>query len=160
MWSINSITNNTSLLENIAFSDGQPINAVRGPEGASFRLIVNGFGFLDFTDTGHQPGGPHYWQLIIGGNVYWYDGQGAINLTIDNDGNYSVAGDGNNFMGTLLSLPNVTDEDIVRFNWMMNSKYIPYQNIPDEPGKTTEEIKKLGLQSLLSHSLNHKANLI
>ena len=146
MWAINSVTNNTTPLENITFSDGEPIYAVRGPEGASFRLIISGFGFLDFTDTGHQSGGPHYWQLIIGENVYWYDGQGAINLTINNDNSYSVDGDGNNFSGILLPLPNVTDRDIENFNWMMNNKYIPYQNIPDEPGKTTEEIKELGLQ--------------
>ncbi len=146
MWAINSVTNNTSPLENIAFSDGQPIDAVRGPKGASFRLVVNGFGFLDFTDTGHQSGGPHYWQLIIGGNVYWYDGQGAIDLSIGNDGSYSVKGDGNSFKGVLLPLPSVTDEDIESFNWMMDNKYIPYQNIPDEPGRTTEELKKLGLQ--------------
>ena len=146
MWSINSVTNNTSPLENIAFSDDQPINAVRGPEGASFRLIVNGFGFLDFTDTGHQPGGPHYWQLVINENIYWYDGQGAINLTINSDGSYAVIGDGNNFSGDLIPLPTVSIEDINSFNWMMNNSYIPYQNIPGEPGKTIEEIRKLGLQ--------------
>jgi len=146
MWAINCVTNNTSPLENIAFSDGQPINAVRGPEGASFRLVVNGFGFLDFTDTGHQPSGPHYWQLVINGNIYWYDGQGAINLTINNDGSYVITGDGNNISGDLIPLPTISKEDINNFDWMMDNRYIPYQNIPDEPGKTIEEIKKLGLQ--------------
>ncbi|WP_444997601.1 hypothetical protein [Aliikangiella sp. IMCC44359] len=146
MWAINNLNNNTSPLQNISFSDGQSIEAVRGPEGASFRLIVDGFGFLDFTDTGHQAGGPHYWQLIIGKNIYWYDGQGAIDLTINNDGSYQVAGDGNEFSGQLLALPEVSQADIDSFNWMMENKYIPYQNIPDEPGKTTEQIKQLGRQ--------------
>ncbi|PHQ92313.1 MAG: hypothetical protein COB42_01815 [Sulfurimonas sp.] len=146
MWSISNLINNTSPVENINFSDGQAINVVRGPKGASFRLIINGFGFLDFTDTGHQPSGPHYWQLVINRNIYWYDGQGAINLTINYDGSYTVTGDGNNFFGTLIPFPVLSERDIINFNWMIKNNYIPYQNIQDEPGKTIDEIKKLGVQ--------------
>lgn len=146
MWSISKVINNTSPLENIAFSDGQPINAVRGPEGACFRLIINGHGFLDITDTGHQSDGPHYWQLIINGNIYWYDGQGSVCLTINNDGSFLVSGDGNSFSGSLIPLPTISETDIDNFNWMLNQKYIPYQLIPDDPGKTIAEITKLGLQ--------------
>ena len=146
MWAVNKIVNNTSPQENIAFSDGNPINAVRGPEGASFRLIVNGLGFIDITDMGHQPDGPHYWQLVINGHIYWYDGQGAIDLIIHSHGDYSVTGDGNSFSGNLISLPVVSDSDVRNFDWMFKNKYIPYQNIPDEPGKSTDELKKLGLQ--------------
>lgn len=146
MWAVDNIINNTSPQQAVAFSDGQPTNTVRGPEGASFRLIVNGNGFLDFTDTGHQPGGPHYWQLIINGNIYWYDGQGSITVTLDDGGKYSVTGDGNSFSGTLEPLPDIDATDVSNFDWMVQNKYIPYQNIPDEPGKTTEELKALGLQ--------------
>jgi len=146
MWAINHVTNNTLPLAAIGFTDNQDINAVRGPEGASFRLVISGVGFLDFTDTGNQPGGPHTWQLIINGNIYWYDGQGAIDLTINGNGSYTVTGDGNDFSAKLTPLPLVSPADINNFNWMMKNKYIPYQNIPDEPGKTTEEIRKLGQQ--------------
>lgn len=146
MWGINNIVNHTSPTQDIAFSDGESINAVRGPEGASFRLIVNGLGFIDFTDTGHQPGGPHYWQLVIDEHIYWYDGQGAIDLTVEADGEYIITGDGNQFTGQLHPFPEVSTADIVSFDWMMSNKYIPYQNIPDEPGKTTEQIKALGRQ--------------
>lgn len=51
MWAVSKIINNTSPLANVAFADGKPINTVRGPEGACFRLIVNGHGFVDITDT-------------------------------------------------------------------------------------------------------------
>ncbi len=146
MWAINSVTNKTLPPENIQFSDGGPTTAVRGPEGASFRLVVNGFGFLDFTDTGHQPSGPHNNQLVINGNIYWYDGQGAIDLTINNDGSYVITGDGNNFSGDLIPLPTISKEDISNFVWMLRKGYIPYHNIPDEPGKTADEIIYLGLQ--------------
>ncbi|MGB7271160.1 MAG: hypothetical protein WBC90_16745 [Albidovulum sp.] len=146
MWAINSVTNNTSPTQNVAFSDGQTIGAVRGPEGASFRLIVNGFGYLDFTDVGHQPGGPHYWQIVIGNGIYWYDGQGAIDLTIGNDGSYEITGDGNNLNGRLTTFPAVSATDIAIFKQMVVDKYIPYQDIPDEPGKTTAQLTALGLQ--------------
>ncbi|MGC1488510.1 MAG: hypothetical protein WA784_12065, partial [Albidovulum sp.] len=146
MWAINSVTNNTSPTQNVAFSDGQTIGAVRGPEGASFRLIVNGFGYLDFTDVGHQPGGPHYWQIVIGNGIYWYDGQGAIDLTIGNDGSYEITGDGNNLSGQLTTFPAVSATDIAIFKQMVVDKYIPYQDIPDEPGKTTAQLTALGLQ--------------
>ena len=146
MWAINNVVNNTTPQQNIAFSDGNPIGTVRGPEGASFRLIVNGFGYLDFTDVGHQPGGPHYWQIVIGTGIYWYDGQGAIDLTINNDGSYGIVGDGNNLTGSLTTFPSVSGQDFATFNQMMAENYIPYQNIPDEPGKTTAQLTALGLQ--------------
>jgi hypothetical protein len=146
MWAINNVNNKTSPLQSIAFSDGLAVDAVRGGAGASFRLIINGFGFLYFTDTGHQAGGPHYWQLIINEQVYWYDGQGAIDLTINNDGRCVINGDGNSFSVCLKPLPVISENDVNSFNWMMENLYIPYQNIPDEPGKTKEELIKLGLQ--------------
>ena len=55
-------------------SDGKPISTERGPAGVSIRMIADGIGFLDFTDLGHQEGGPHYWALDLNGQTYWYDG--------------------------------------------------------------------------------------
>ncbi|MGJ8691021.1 MAG: hypothetical protein ACSHW0_00920 [Thalassotalea sp.] len=146
MWTVNSIQNNTAPAADISFSDGQPINMVRGPEGACFRLLVAGHGYIDLTDTGHQPGGPHYWQIIINDAIYWYDGQGAISLTINNNGSYQVTGDNNNFSGQVMPFESINSDDISNFNWMLDNHYIPYQNIPDEPGRSVEEIKTLGLQ--------------
>lgn len=146
MWAIHSVTNNSVPLQAAAFSDGNAVDAVRGPEGASFRLFAGSLGFLDFTDMGHQPGGPHYWQILIDSAVYWYDGQGAIDLTINNDGSYLITGDGNNLSGHLTLPPVVSAQDMSTFKQMMSDNYIPYQNIPDEPGKTTAQLKALGLQ--------------
>ncbi len=146
MWSVSSLTNLTSPVQQVSFSDGLPLNAVRGGAGNCFRLIVNGKGFLDITDTGHQTGGPHYWQLVINGNIYWYDGQGSISLTVYNNGTFSISGDGNNFSGILLPMPIVSAFDAASLDWMMQQNYVPYQNIPDEPGKTNEEIAALGAQ--------------
>lgn len=147
MWIIAKLINNTSPLEAIYFSDGKPVVCTeRDCEGTSYRLIVNSFGFLDFTDTGHQLNGKYTNQLVINGNTYYYNGDGAITLIINSDGSYTVTGNSNEFSGKLTPLPSLSQEDLNSFKWMMKEKFIPYQNIPDEPGKTNEELKKLGLQ--------------
>ena len=144
MWSIVSLINPGG--QSVSFSDGQPVGAVRGGAGNSFRMIANGLGFLDFTDTGHQSAGPHYWQLVINGQIYWYDGQGALAVTLNADQTFLVSGDGNAISGSLLPLPVVTEADAALLDEMMLAKMVPYQNIPDEPGKTDAEIRALGLQ--------------
>ena len=145
MWAVNSVKINSPSVGQVKLSDGGVLDAVRGPEGASFRLLT-AIGYLDITDTGHQTGGPHYWQLVINGTIYWYDGQGAIDFTFNGNGSYTVTGDDNKFTGQLQPFPSVSPDDAKNFDWMMQEKYIPYQNIPDEPGKTTAELKALGKQ--------------
>lgn len=142
MWTIN-LTNNTNPLQPVSFADGMPIGAVRGGAGNSFRLIVNGFGFLDITDTGHQPDGPCYWQVVINGNIYWYDGQPEIPIVINNDGTFAVP---DQFSGSLVPLPAIADADINTMDWLIENKYVPYQDIPDEPGKTVQQLRALGQQ--------------
>ena len=46
--------------------------------------------------------------------------------------------------GRLKPLPDVSAEDAAFIDTMIIEKYMPYQNIPDAPGKTVEEIKALG----------------
>ena len=46
--------------------------------------------------------------------------------------------------GLLKPLPRISADDAQFIDTMMDKKYIPYQQIPDAPGKTTEEIKDLG----------------
>jgi hypothetical protein len=144
MWAIASLINPNA--QPVSMSDGQPISAVRGPAGASFRMIAAGLGFLDFTDTGPQPGGPHGSQIVINGQIYWYDGQGALTVTLNADSTFQVTGDGNNISGSLSPLPMVFDGDAGLLDLMMSLKLVPYQNIPGGPGKTDAEIQALGLQ--------------
>lgn len=144
MWAITTLTNTTG--QPVSMSDGQPILAVRGQAGNSYRMIATGLGFLDFTDTGHQTGGPHYWQIVINGGIYWYDGQGSLNVTLNADRTFRITGNGNEIAGKLLPLPEVSDADALLLDEMMSQKIVPYQNIPDAPGKTDEEIRALGLQ--------------
>ncbi len=146
MWQVQTFNNNTSPQEGASFSDGEPIDAVRGPEGACFRFMVYGSGYIDFPDTGHQTGGPAYWHIVINGELYWYEGQGELTLTVNNDKTWTITGNGNNIQGTLTPFPQVSERDAANLSWMIENKYVPYQNIPDAPGKTFEEIKALGEQ--------------
>jgi hypothetical protein len=143
MWKIGQVVNKTEPRQPVNMSDGLPMDARRGGAGNSFRMIVSGKGFLDITDMGHQPAGPHYWQLILNGAIYWYDGDGNISLTIDNDRGFSAEGDGNHIQGELLPLPDVSEEDADLLDQMMAEKIVPYQNIPDDPGKTKQELETL-----------------
>lgn len=115
-------------------SDGQPVVGTRrGPEGASFRLYAVGIGFLDITDTGHHPGGPHYWQLVINGSVYWYDGDGSPAIVIDADGTFRVTGDGNDISGKLLPQPEIAKDDLAVMEEMKAKDLVPYQD--PQPGE-------------------------
>lgn len=146
MWRIDQVINLTQPTQLVKMTDGLPINARRGGAGNCFRLVVSQKGFLDIVDTGGHLGGPHYWQLKLNGLTYWYDGDGSITLTINNDGSFNARGDGNDISGQLLPLPQISDTDIALFREMMAIKIVPYQNIPDAPGKTEEEIRELGEQ--------------
>lgn len=115
-------------------SDGQPIVGTRrGPESASFRLYAAGLGFLDITDTGHQTGGPHDWQLVINGQVYWYDGDGGPAIVIHQSGGFEVTGDGNSISGQLLPQPDIKASDLALMEEMIAAKLIPYQD--PQPGE-------------------------
>jgi hypothetical protein len=144
MWAIQSVINPNG--QPVSMSDGQPISAVRGPGGASFRMIATSLGFLDFTDTAHQANGPHWWQIVINEQIYWYDGEGALTVTLNADNTFQVTGDGNDISGQLLPLPLVSAADAALLDQMIELKIVPYQNIPDDPGKTDAEIEALGLQ--------------
>jgi len=125
-------------------SDGEPIDIMRGGIGKSFRLIVAGKGFLDFTDLGHQPGGPHYCLLYINDRQYWFDGDGEITVTIYDDAAFLITGDGNQLTGLLKPLPQVSEEDALLLNHMVSKGIVPYRNNPDDPDRTREELEQLG----------------
>lgn len=147
MWSISSVKVNSKVATSYYVCDGMPLEKVRGPEGASFRLMINGLGYIDINDVGHQAGGEHYWALDLNGQRYWYDGQGSIDFIIEIDGSFLATGQGNEVSGRLKSLPIVTPEVLALFDEMMNKKLVPYQNPPSGTTKSIEELKVLGAKN-------------
>ena len=144
MWRIISVKDNVTPPSAIWFSDGKPTNVLRGPEGSTVFLLNSNRGYLKIEDIGHRAGGPHYWALLINGDIYWYDGEGALQIVLNPGNVYEVMGDGNHLRGKLTSSPNVSDAELALFRKMMSLKLVPYQNIPDDPGRSVEEIKKIG----------------
>lgn len=128
MWSIQNVTVETPGIE-VTMSDGLPILARRGPAGSSVRMAVGHLGFLDITDTSHQSGGPHYWQLRFNGEIYWYDGEGAPSITVRSDGRFQVTGDGNQVGSHLKSVPDVSPRDVDLIREMEARRLIPYQSV-------------------------------
>ncbi|ASC71264.1 hypothetical protein XM38_022160 [Halomicronema hongdechloris C2206] len=143
MWTIEQITVEGAVSSDAYMSDGKPVVGTRrGPEGASFRLYVTGRGMLDITDTGHQPGGPHYWQLVINNQVYWYDGDGGPLIWIGTDGSVRVTGDGNDVGCQLLPLPEILESDLALLQQMKSEKLIPYGQLQpgERPYSSVEDI--------------------
>ncbi|UNI15742.1 hypothetical protein JDV02_002248 [Purpureocillium takamizusanense] len=165
MWQLVSILCNVQLW----FSDGHAINKVRGGQNVSSRLIVDSGGFLDLTEFRSGPG------LAIDANgavlsLRLQTGAPAscpeldhvvpwVNLTLDvHDGGmfdlsfhelpetviecYTTSP----VSGKLKQLPYISDSDAGYLLNMIEEQFVPYQNIPESPGKSVEEIRALGKQ--------------
>ncbi|KAI1650894.1 uncharacterized protein F4817DRAFT_212704 [Daldinia loculata] len=142
------------------FSDGKPVDSIRGGNLASSRLVIDKNGFLDLTEITlpdmrllnandsiivvktDQDSPP------TGNNTpLWFE----LSLRIDGDGGFELSivksptvESNERASGKLKPLPEVFEEDVNYINKMIERNYVPYQNIPDAPGKTEEEIKALG----------------
>ncbi|KAI1083312.1 hypothetical protein F5B20DRAFT_596406 [Whalleya microplaca] len=142
------------------FSDGKPVDTARGNNGESYRLIIKDEGFLDFTEiVPSQVIDANGSRLAIpstpGGTDPLKRNEDnlppvALSLRVIGDGGFTLtAGQDSSapsVTGRLKPFPFISSTDAAFIDNMIASKYIPYQNIPDAPGKTIEEIKALGLQ--------------
>ncbi|KAI1737937.1 hypothetical protein F4680DRAFT_426600 [Xylaria scruposa] len=149
------------------FSDGKPISEPRGNDGASHRLIIKEQGFLDLTEIPTSP----LLVLDANGAILFHPDSNeekgplehnvapppCVGLTLQLGGNGSftlmltdakIGAENHSSIasGKLKPLPSVSMADVAFIDTMIENKYIPYQNIPDAPGKTVEEIKALGLR--------------
>ncbi|KAJ6443324.1 GPI anchored protein [Purpureocillium lavendulum] len=150
------------------FSDGDPIKKIRGGQNVSSRAIVEHTGFLDLTEF--RSGSS---DLAIDANGAllslrrWARAPSScpgldvavplLNLTlrVTDDGAFDLG-----FYalpdavsdcytttpasGKLKPLPQVSEHDAAYIRHMIEHKYVPYNNIPDAPGKTVEEIRAIG----------------
>lgn len=148
MWQIINIQG--SMVRGLWFSDGQPIDERRGGYGACSRLIVEGQGFIDFTDL--QSDLPRHADSFIDVNGLTVECSSdtvvPLFLTFPLGGGFSisVAGVGPAMRGQFKPLPQVAADDAGYLERMILERYVPYQNLPDAPGKSDAEIKALGRQ--------------
>src|SRR5215469_18609188 len=156
----------TESLFEICFSDGKPINDIRGGDGTSFRLNIDQQGFLDLIelltilDTNGSklvdlsPSEPRYvLQLslkIPGDKTFTLElinekSESRINLFLKKMltvAYYILGLVIQNAEGNLKPFPEVSDDDANYIEEMIQKKYVPYQNIPEERGKTDDEIRE------------------
>ena len=136
------------------FSDGSSVTDVRGGSDLSSRLIVDGQGFLDITDLRVPPNTISIYlngqEISAGSDELWI----TIGLGFSGKGLFTAKIGGTSTTGKLKPFPNISIEDITFIRRKIEEKYIPYQNIPDAPGKTVKEIERLGRQffPFTSHS--------
>ncbi|KAL7929965.1 hypothetical protein V8C35DRAFT_283923 [Trichoderma chlorosporum] len=154
------------------FSDGNLIEASRGGHGVSARLIVDGQGFLDFTEVRS----PESVALDANGETMWMKKHGrlsshsacsslqsdsyplSLSLRVDDDGNFNLSlvdipntmtacyNISNQVSGRLKPLPIVSAKDADFIRKMVGQKVIPYQNITHPPKRPLQEIAALGRQ--------------
>ncbi|GAP93145.1 hypothetical protein SAMD00023353_11100070 [Rosellinia necatrix] len=150
------------------FSDGRSIYDPRGNVGESYRLIVNQQGFLDITEIPTWPPALDANGLILELPYFDSDRQElkrhsdsfsdiGLSLEIGDEGDFTLAWldaqkdagihtAETSVSGKLKPLPTISDADVEFINTMIDEGYIPYQNIPESPGKSEKEIRALGKQ--------------
>lgn len=144
MWKIVKVINKTDPEQQVLLSGGGHfLNVAFGPVGSSYRLIVTNKGFLDLVDIGKGKSG---WGIDINGSRFRYNEgeEGQVSLLFNNDGIFEASGNGNKLKGYLKKLPAISPIDTYLLDQMMSIKMVPYQNIPDAPGKSDSEIEKSG----------------
>ncbi|KAI8966498.1 hypothetical protein F5Y11DRAFT_309491 [Daldinia sp. FL1419] len=153
MWRITKVFSDFRLW----FSDGKPIDSIRGQANVSSRLIVDQKGFLDLTELSL-----HHTLFInanssilvvekkkVSSNTLYIE----LSVRIHKDGSFELVAASTcptdlyeSVSGKLKPLPEVSKKDAEYMSEMIKRKYVPYQKIPDAPGKTEEQIRTLGLQ--------------
>jgi hypothetical protein len=146
MWTIISVSLPAGT--QIWASDGQAVvGVVRGGFGVSSRLIVSGLGFLDVVDLSSVfpfiPSNANFNNTV---NLTYTDLVAPFALTIGSDGSFTATIHTASASGTLKPLPAIQPTDVANLDLMIATNHVPYQNIPDAPGKTTAEIRVLGQQ--------------
>lgn len=93
-WSISRITVPPGHIS-VIYGGGPPRTLARIGNSIQGNWIVSvpGIGYISLDDAGHQPGGPHYWAVRINGSqLFWYDGGGDMQITVNQDGSFAING--------------------------------------------------------------------
>ncbi|KAF7795299.1 hypothetical protein EIP86_006453 [Pleurotus ostreatoroseus] len=163
MWKLSVVHNAAG--NALWFSDAKPLDNVRGGDGVSSRLIVDTQGFIDFTELSLPPstildinsafipfGSASSPSTVDIQDIEhpWVD----ITLNLPGDGTFTASAHFNDttsattvsVSGKVKPLPSISASDAAFLEDMRVKEYIPYQKIPDAPGKTMQEIEDLGKQ--------------
>lgn len=98
VWKIVKVTNNTSNpTQAIVMKDCIPI--VGYVMSGNHRLIVGDLGYLDLLDIRGSSGWS--WGIKFNGVDFYYEGEGQVSLTFENDGTFRATGPSMDIQGKL-----------------------------------------------------------
>ncbi|KAL5640018.1 hypothetical protein ACGC1H_007351 [Rhizoctonia solani] len=155
MWNLYSIQGSAG--SQLKFDDGKDLYDSRGGPGMSSRLIIEGQGFIDISDIQLPPETTPKFVDLNNKSVSYNGLSTSIQLILPGDGTFKFSLRGaQEVTGQLKPIPQVSLADTSSFLQMIDKKYVPYPNVPDIPGKTTEEIKALGARLFPFCRSNHQ----
>lgn len=98
VWKIVKVTNNTSNpTQAIVMSDAIPVAGY--VMSGNHRIIVGTLGYLDMVDIRGSSGWS--WGIQFNDLDFFYEGEGQVSLTIENDGSFRVTGPRMDLQGKL-----------------------------------------------------------
>ncbi|KAJ1305656.1 hypothetical protein OPQ81_000652 [Rhizoctonia solani] len=158
MWKLDSVLGDGGPLPGLSFSDGKPIDEIRGNGHTSYRLTIEGQGFIDFTElplpvpyptsvpsSDSQESVVAYLDLN-GQRVPYTKSPAKVELVISGHGNFSFSLPEFGtpiLIGTIKPFPEISDAVVASFTERIEQGYVPYPQ-PPGTGKTIDEIKRLG----------------
>ncbi len=107
MWNISSVQG--AQAGSAAWADGTPLNGLRGPEGSRDVLLVGGKEAILFEDIGDDAG---YWAVRLNGSIWHYQGQGALALTVGDDGTFTGTGEVGSVAGSVRDRRAVMSDEV------------------------------------------------
>ncbi|KAI0737530.1 hypothetical protein C8Q80DRAFT_309288 [Daedaleopsis nitida] len=157
-WVVTRIVNPATL--DVWFSDDKAVLDVkRGGTSTSYRLIAQTQGFLDITElelpvaASDLAGSDPITVLDFNDRRMLWSVTNRIlhiTLTLPGDGTFAAtvtlpgSSDYWSVSGSFKPFPVVSAADAAYIDNMIAQKYVPYPNVPEEPGKTDSEIRELG----------------
>ncbi|KAK4227340.1 hypothetical protein QBC38DRAFT_417069 [Podospora fimiseda] len=134
-----------------AFTDAKAVHHIRGDPEKSYRLIIEAIGIMDFIEVSGTVDGGSSGRVVvldINGAALWCPDVIVnthifeLTITLSRSGHFEVVADSSAVVGHLKPLPPIESQDISAVKEWIASKHIPYQNIPNVPGKTKDFIKR------------------
>jgi len=97
-WSVTVLNNSSNTVI-------QPSSSIVYTQGFVAIVAVVGVGSIYLLDVGAQKGGPRNWGVLVSSGSYsatwYYDGEGACTLTINNDNTFSLTGQGQGLVSSI-----------------------------------------------------------
>lgn len=135
MWTITNLDLSAVPGAQAYMSDGLPVvGTARNGIGSSYRLMIAGLGYADFTEAGIEFHGPDSGILIINGSEFVWLGDATMAIAAAPSGGLTIVGSGNDqeLSPMVWPFPPVNPNDIATMQAMVAQNLLPYPLLPGE----------------------------